>query len=221
VVGTRIAAAGARTMKRMLLELGGKGAAVVFDDADLDKAVAAIASTWAFHSGQICTAPTRVVVHRDVHDKLVERLAAVAGGLPVGDPLAPTTVVGPVISAAHRDRIESFVRTARDEGSRVVVGGVRPDLARGFYATPTLVTDCAPDSTLAQTEVFGPVVCVIPFESDDEAVEIANGTEFGLYDYVFSADQARAYDIAGRLTAGNVGSTPHRATTRRRSAASR
>jgi acyl-CoA reductase-like NAD-dependent aldehyde dehydrogenase len=204
-VGTRIAEAGGRTMKRMLLELGGKGAAIVFDDADVKNAVGMIGSVWTFHSGQICTAPTRAIVHRAVYDQLVEGLAKLATVLKVGDPNDPATVVGPVISAAHRERIEGYVRTGRDEGAEVVAGGSRPDLARGYYVAPTLLADARPDMRVAQEEIFGPVIVAIPFDDDDEAVAIANGTPFGLYDYVFSADTGRAMRVSRRLRTGNVG----------------
>jgi acyl-CoA reductase-like NAD-dependent aldehyde dehydrogenase len=204
-VGQRIAEVAGRSMKRLLLELGGKGAALVFDDASLDAAVAGIASTWAFHSGQICTCPTRVIAHSSVHDALVERLAAAAGSLKVGDPLAADTIVGPVISGPHRDRVEGYVAGARTEGGEIVVGGTRPDIEKGFYVAPTLITGVRPDMTVAQQELFGPVVSVLTFEDEDEAVDIANGTEFGLYDYVYSADAGRAYRVAGRLRTGNVG----------------
>jgi phenylacetaldehyde dehydrogenase len=204
-VGVRIAETGARTMKRLLLELGGKGAAIVFDDASLESAVAGIGSTWAFHSGQICTAPTRVLAHASIHDQLVERLAGYARRLTVGDPLEPGTVVGPVISAAHRDRIEAYVAVGRQEGAEVVAGGERPDMDRGYYVAPTLLAGCHGGMRVAQEEIFGPVVVVIPFADEDEAVAVANGTSYGLYDYVWSGDGARAYRVAGQLRTGNVG----------------
>ncbi|MCA9509549.1 MAG: aldehyde dehydrogenase family protein, partial [Myxococcales bacterium] len=203
-VGTRIAETGARTLKRMLLELGGKGAALVLDDADVANAVRMIGSTFTFHSGQICTAPTRAIVHRSRFDEVVAGLAALAAGLPVGVPTDPKTVVGPVISAAQRDRIEAWIATAREDGGDVVAGGERPALARGFFAAPTLVTG-PPSMRIAREEVFGPVVVAIPCDDDDEAIAIANATEYGLYDYVFSRDAARAMAISRRLRSGNVG----------------
>jgi acyl-CoA reductase-like NAD-dependent aldehyde dehydrogenase len=204
--GVAIYRAGAATMKRLLLELGGKGAAIVFDDADLDLAVTAIGSVWAFHSGQICTAPTRAVVHRSRYQELVDRLAAMAGTLPVGDPLAEDTVVGPLISAAQRDRVEAYVGAGADEGAELVVDGRRPgNVERGFYVAPTLLTGCTVDMKPVREEIFGPVVVVIPFDDDDEAVAIANSTDFGLYDYVLTADSEKAFRVAGRLRSGNVG----------------
>jgi len=192
-------------MKRLLLELGGKGAAVVFDDADVKTAVATIMSVWAFHSGQICTAPTRVIAQRGVYDQIVGGLQAAAGRLKVGDPLAPDTVVGPVISAPHRDRVESYVRAGADEGGTIVVGGERPDMATGYYVAPTLIADCKAGMKVVQEEIFGPVVVVVPFDDEDEGVALANGTDFGLYDYVFSGDTARAMRVARQLRSGNVG----------------
>jgi acyl-CoA reductase-like NAD-dependent aldehyde dehydrogenase len=204
-VGQRIGEVAGRGMKRLLLELGGKGAAVVFDDADVKTAVGTIASVWAFHSGQICTAPTRVLAQRGVYDALVGALGQAAGQLKVGDPLAPDTVLGPVITAAHRDRVEGYVRAGAHEGGTVVAGGTRPDIAPGFYVAPTLVADCKPGMRVVQEEIFGPVVVVVPFDDEDEAVALANGTEFGLYDYVFSKDSARAMRVARQLRSGNVG----------------
>jgi acyl-CoA reductase-like NAD-dependent aldehyde dehydrogenase len=205
VVGQRIGEVAGGGMKRLLLELGGKGAALVFDDADVKTAVSTIASVWAFHSGQICTAPTRVLAQRAVYDQIVGGLQAAAGHLKVGDPLAPDTVVGPVISAPHRDRVESYVRSGADEGGTVVVGGERPDIATGYYVAPTLIADCKPGMKVVQEEIFGPVVVVVPFDDEDEGVALANGTEFGLYDYVFSKDTARAMRVAKQLRSGNVG----------------
>lgn len=204
-VGTRIYESGARTMKRLLLELGGKGAALVLEDADVGKAVTALASVWGFHSGQICTAPTRAVVHRSLYDELVSRLAATAPHLKVGPPTDPATVVGPVISAAHRDRIEGYVRSGADEGGEVVVGGARPDIDRGFYVAPALIANATNQMTAAREEIFGPVIVAIPFDDVDEGIAIANDSPYGLYDYVFSADGARAYEVAKRLQAGHVG----------------
>ena len=203
-VGRRIGAVAGGDMKRLLLELGGKGAAVVFDDADLATAVGAITSAWAFHSGQICTAPTRVIAQRGIHDQLVAGLTAAAGRLTVGDPLAPDTVVGPVISAAQRDRIEGHVRAGADEGASVVAGGRRPDVSPGFYVAPTLIVDAKPAMRVVQEEIFGPVVVVQPFDDEDEGVALANGTDFGLNDYVFTGDTARGLRVARQLRSGSV-----------------
>ncbi|ARH91720.1 aldehyde dehydrogenase family protein [Streptomyces sp. MOE7] len=205
-VGQRIGEVCGRAMKRQLMELGGKGAAVVFDDADLDAAVAGIGTTFSFYSGQICTAPTRVLAQRGVYDALIDRLARYAGHLKVGDPRAPGTVVGPVISAAHRDRVASYVELGRKEGARLVTGGEHPrGPERGFYVAPALLADCTPDMRVVREEIFGPVVVVVPFEEEDEAVALANDSDYGLIDYVWSGDVARAFRVARQLRAGGVG----------------
>jgi acyl-CoA reductase-like NAD-dependent aldehyde dehydrogenase len=205
-VGTRIGEVGGRTMKRLLLELGGKGGALVFDDADIKTAVQMIGSVWTFHSGQICTAPTRAIVHRSIYDQVVGGLTQMAGALKVGDPYEPGTVVGPVITAAHRARIEGYVQAGRDEGGEVVAGGVRPEKPdKGFYVAPTLIAGCRAGMRVVQEEIFGPVIVVIPFDDEEEGIALMNGTEFGLYDYVFSRDTNRAFRASKRLRAGNIG----------------
>ncbi|MFC7905472.1 aldehyde dehydrogenase family protein [Streptomyces nigra] len=204
-VGQRIAEVCGRDMRRQLMELGGKGAALVLDDADVDSAVSGIGTTFSFYSGQICTAPTRVLAQRPVYDRLVERLAAYARRLKVGDPREPDTVVGPVISRAHRDRVESYIELGRKEGAVVVAGGERPPLERGFHVPPTLLSDCTNDMRVAREEIFGPVVTVTPFDDEEEGIALANDSDYGLIDYVWSADVARAFRVARRLRAGGVG----------------
>ncbi|WP_333755675.1 aldehyde dehydrogenase family protein [Streptomyces sp. IBSBF 3352] len=204
-VGQRIAEVCGRDMRRQLMELGGKGAALVLDDADVDSAVSGIGTTFSFYSGQICTAPTRILAQRPVHDRLVERLVAYARRLKVGDPREPDTVVGPVISRAHRDRVESYIELGRKEGAVVVAGGERPALDRGFYVPPTLLADCTNDMRVAREEIFGPVVTVTPFDDEEEGIALANDSDYGLIDYVWSADVARAFRVARRLRAGGVG----------------
>ena len=204
-VGVRIAETGARTMKRMLLELGGKGACLVLDDADVKGAIGCIGSTWSFHSGQICTAPTRAIVHRSLFDQVVSGLAKYAGALKVGDPTEKDTVVGPLISGAQRGRVEDHIGNGRKEGAELVCGGGRPaHMERGFYVEPTLLTG-GNTMVVAREEIFGPVVVAIPFDDEEEGVAMANDSDFGLYDYVFSSDTSRAYRIARRLRAGHVG----------------
>lgn len=204
-VGQAIGAVAGGSMKRLLLELGGKGAAVVFDDADLKKVVPQLVSTWAFHSGQICTAPTRIIAHRDVYEPLLAAMAQAAAHLKVGDPVERDTVVGPVITEMHRDRVQAMIDAGSSAGASVRAGGERPDIDTGFYIAPTLLADCTPDADVVQQEFFGPVVVALPFDDEDEAVALANGTEFGLYDYVFSVDTGRAMRVARQLRSGNVG----------------
>lgn len=207
-VGKLIVAAGADTMKRQLQELGGKGAAIVRADADMDLAVAGIASVWAFHTGQICTAPTRAIVHRSRYDELVGRLAQAAGALKVGDPLEATTQVGPVISAIQRDRIEGHIATGIAEGAEMIVDGRRPDgpgFDKGYWVGPTLLAGCNNQMSPVREEIFGPVVVVVPYDDDAEAVAMANDSDYGLYSYVFSKDTALAYGLARQMRSGRIG----------------
>jgi acyl-CoA reductase-like NAD-dependent aldehyde dehydrogenase len=193
-------------MKRLLMELGGKGAALVLADADVPGAIRNIMSVWAFHSGQICTAPTRVIAHRSIYQELVDGLAAAAGMLTTGDPLDPSTVVGPVISGAHRERVESMIASGQSEGAHIVVDGRRPEhLDVGFFVAPTLLAECRNDMYVVREEVFGPVIVVVPFDDEEEGIAISNDSSYGLYDYVFSTDTSRAYQVARQLRAGNVG----------------
>ena len=205
-VGRRIGEVAGGQMKRLLLELGGKGACIVFEDADLKAAIGGIASVWGFHSGQICTAPTRVIVHRSVHDHLVAGLQQAAGFMKVGPPTEKDTVVGPVITGVHRDRIEGYIAAGLSEGAEVAVGGGRPDgFDTGFYIEPTLLVGCTNQMTPVREEIFGPVVVVVPFDDEDEAIAIANDSDFGLYSYVFSKDAGRAWNVAQQLRSGVVG----------------
>jgi acyl-CoA reductase-like NAD-dependent aldehyde dehydrogenase len=203
-VGRAIGAVAGGSMKRVLMELGGKGAAIVFDDAEIAAAIGAIGTTFSFYSGQICTAPTRVYAQRAVYDQVVSGLTAYANALKVGDPTAPDTVVGPVISAAQRDRVEAFIATGRSEGATLLAGGERPDLDRGFYVAPTLFADCRNDMTIVREEIFGPVVAVVPFDTEEEAIALSNDSDYGLINYVWSKDAGRGFRVAKQLRAGTV-----------------
>ena len=203
-VGVEIAQAAAAQLKPVLLELGGKGACLVLDDADLDVAVNVLSLTWKFHSGQICGAPTRAIVHESVRDRLVARLTEVAGALKIGPGDDRSTVVGPVINAGHRDRIEDYVSSALEAGAHAAVGGSRPDVSPGYYAAPTLLVDCTPDMRAVREEIFGPVIAMVTVQSDDEAVAVANDSDYGLVNYVISQDSARALAVAERLESGVV-----------------
>ncbi len=203
-VGVKIMRAGAATMKRLLMELGGKGACVLTDDCNVDAAIGAIASVWGLHSGQICTAPTRVIVHRSRYDEVVDKLTAVAGMLKVGDALDRETIVGPVITELHRNRVEHFIASGVADGATMLCGGERPDLP-GYFVAPTLLADCEPDMRVVTEEIFGPVVAVMPHDGDDHAVELANSSRYGLFSYVFAESPARAFEIGQRIQSGNVG----------------
>ncbi|MDW3219261.1 MAG: aldehyde dehydrogenase family protein [Acidimicrobiales bacterium] len=203
-VGAKIMENGGKTMKRLLMELGGKGAAVVTEDADIGQAAQAIATVWGFHSGQICTAPTRVIAHKDIYDQLVETLKTFSGFMKVGDPKERDTIIGPVITELHRNRVEEFIQTGKDAGATLVCGGERPELD-GYYIAPTLLADCTPDMHVVQEEAFGPVIVVLPYEDDDHAIALANDSDYGLYSYVFSGDSMRAFALAQQIESGSVG----------------
>ncbi len=204
-VGCQIQAGAARRMQRTLLELGGKSANIVFADADRQRALASAMSVWTFHSGQICIAGTRLLVEQTIYDEFTAQLAAAAARLTVGPPDEAGAVVGPVISAAQRERIERYIAAGVAEGATLAAGGKRPaHLTRGFYVEPTLFTGARNDMTIAREEIFGPVLVAIPFRDEAEAVAIANDSDFGLYGYVWSADTARALRVAGALRTGTV-----------------
>jgi acyl-CoA reductase-like NAD-dependent aldehyde dehydrogenase len=203
-VGRAIGAVAGGEMKRVLMELGGKGAAIVFDDADIAAAIGAIGTTFSFYSGQICTAPTRVYAQRGVYDQVVSGLTAYATALKVGDPTAPDTVVGPVISAVHRDRVEAFIAAGKAEGATLLAGGERPDLDKGFFVAPTLFADCRNDMSIVREEIFGPVVAVVPFDTEEEAIALSNDSDYGLINYVWSKDAGRGFRVAKLLRAGTV-----------------
>ena len=190
-------------MKRLLMEMGGKGAMIMTEDADVNAACQAIATVWGFHSGQICTAPTRVICHRDLYDQTVETLKTFAGFMKIGDALERDTIMGPLITEVHRDRVEAFVKSGTDDGATLVCGGERPDRP-GYFVAATLLVDVTPDMHVVQEEAFGPVVVVMAHDGDDEAVALANQSSYGLFSYVYAADTKRAYNIARQLETGNV-----------------
>ncbi|WP_181781508.1 aldehyde dehydrogenase family protein [Pseudonocardia pini] len=204
-VGRMVYAQAAGTMKKVILELGGKSASIVRADADLDGAVRGAIGGMTVHAGQGCSLLTRTIVHESLHDELVERIRAGLAGVTVGDPSDPATAMGPLISEAQRDKVEKLIRTGEVEGARIVTGGGRPaGLDKGYYVEPTLFAGVDNSMTIAQTEFFGPVGVVIPFSTDEEAVRIANDSPYGLAGGVWSADTAAAYEIATRIRAGSV-----------------
>ncbi len=202
-VGSKIMEAGGKTMKRLLMELGGKGALIMTDDCDVQAAIGGIASVWGFHSGQICTAPTRVICHKNIYESTVEALKATSEFMTVGDARDEATLVGPVITETHRNRVEEFIQSGIDDGAEVIVGGERPD-RDGYFVAPTLLAGCTPDMHVVKEEAFGPVVVVMQHEGDQHAVELANNSNYGLFSYVYSGNTTRAYDIAKQLESGNV-----------------
>jgi aldehyde dehydrogenase (NAD+) len=204
--GKRVMAVAADTVKKVALELGGKSAFVILDDADLGKAVKIGLANCFINGGQTCTAWTRMLVPAAQYDEALELVRAAAAKYPVGEPTAEGTRVGPLANANQYKKVVGYIEQAVADGAQVVVGGAqRPEgLDTGYYVKPTVLAGVQPGSRVEQEEVFGPVLAVIPYESEDEAVRIANGTPYGLSGGVFSADQDRAVRLARRLRTGMV-----------------
>ena len=204
--GRKIAEASAGSMKRLTLELGGKAAAILLDDAPIEESLAATLPMSFFNSGQACIALSRILAPRDRYDEVVDAAVAITEKMTLGDPHDADTVLGPVISARHRDRVESHIEAARADGARVVLGGGRPaHLDRGWYVEPTIFRDVDNGMRLAQEEVFGPVLAIIPHDGDADAVAIANDTRYGLSGAVFTPDLVRALDVASTIRVGTFG----------------
>jgi aldehyde dehydrogenase (NAD+) len=203
--GRAVAAAAAATVKRVTLELGGKSPSVVLDDADLEEAVRATVSQCYLNAGQTCLSWTRLLVPRSRHDEAAALAAKVADDFAPGDPLADARL-GPVASKVQQERVRSYIRRGIEEGATLVAGGPEPPvgLDRGYFVQPTVFADVKPEMTIAQEEIFGPVLAVIPYDDEDQAVAIANGTIYGLHGAVFSADRERALAFARRLRTGQV-----------------
>jgi aldehyde dehydrogenase (NAD+) len=203
--GRRIMTLCGDQVKRVSLELGGKSAAVLLEDADLATAVPRVVGAGMHLSGQVCGAHTRVLVPRSRYAEALEAAAAAADSVPYGDPHDPATVVGPLVAERQRDRVEGYVRLAVDAGARVVAGGTRPPhLPRGWYVPPTILGDVDNAMRVAREEIFGPVLCFIPYDDEDDAVRIANDSQYGLSGGVWSADDSRALGVARRLRTGSV-----------------
>ncbi|EKF22544.1 aldehyde dehydrogenase family protein [Mycolicibacterium hassiacum DSM 44199] len=205
-VGQRIMERAADGIRHVVLELGGKSANVLLPDADLDTACGLGVAMCMNSSGQGCALATRMVVHASIYDEVLQRLEAIVGNLPWGDPTDPTNMVGPIIRLEQLERIEGLVDRARAAGARVLCGGKRGDRGgKGFWYEPTVVADVDENAEIAQTEVFGPVLAVIKYDGDDdEAVRVANNTRYGLSGYVQSRDEERAWRVAHKLRAGTV-----------------
>ncbi|MDO0909644.1 aldehyde dehydrogenase family protein [Streptomyces sp. DT2A-34] len=203
-VGRKVAGIAGEALKPVTMELGGNAAHVVFEDADLEKAVGAIIKGFVFNTGQFCMGGPRLLVARPVYSTLLGILADAVPGVPLGDPRKPETVVGPMAGERHLRKVEEYVELARKEGGRIVCGGERLDLDGGYYYKPTVIADLPNDSRVIQEEIFGPVLTVQPFDSEDEAIELANSTPYGLASGVQTGNLARAHRVADRLQAGIV-----------------
>jgi len=204
--GRKVMASAAQTIKKVFLELGGKSAFVVLDDADLRGACATAAFTICTHAGQGCAITTRLIVPRSQFDEAVESTSKVMAMLPAGDPTDPGTMCGPLISARQRDRVEGYLSLAEEEGGTFVLGGGRPEgLDAGYFVEPTLIVGLPNSSRVSQEEIFGPVLVVIPHDGDDDAVALANDSTYGLSGSVWGADRERAVGVANRIRTGTIG----------------
>ncbi|MFM0139345.1 aldehyde dehydrogenase family protein [Caballeronia grimmiae] len=204
--GVLIAEAAAPSVKRVAQELGGKSANVVLDDADLRAAAKWNVARAFSNSGQSCHAPTRILVHASQEEQLLALLEEEAKAVKVGNPLDPQVTMGPVVNELQFERVQEYIRIGKEEGATVRVGGVgRPDgLERGYFVKPTIFSNVTPQMRIAQEEIFGPVLAVIPYRTEEEAIDIANGTPYGLGAYVFSSNRERGVSAARQLQAGRV-----------------
>jgi betaine-aldehyde dehydrogenase len=205
--GRRVAEICASQLKRCSLELGGKSAAIVLDDVDMSSALAPLLRATTSNNGEACILQSRILVPQSRMDEVVSTLADAVSALRLGDPHEPETQIGPMISKAHRERVEGYIRAGHDDGASLVVGGRRPARPeRGWFLEPTIFTEVHPDMRIAREEIFGPVLSVLPYDGGDEqALEMANDSAYGLSGTVWSADQDRALSIARRVRSGNFG----------------
>jgi aldehyde dehydrogenase (NAD+) len=205
-VGQTIMRDGAATMKRVTLELGGKSPNILLDDADLDKAIPTALAIAFMNSGQACVAGTRLLVPKTRLDEVKRAILAAMHAFPAGDPRDPKTAVGPMVTQKQCDRVQSYIRKGIEEGAEVLVGGDGhpKGLEEGYFVKPTVFVNVTNDMTIAREEIFGPVLCVITYENDDDAIKIANDTSYGLHAYVNGTDVQRARRVASHLLAGRV-----------------
>jgi len=205
--GRRASEVAAATIKRVALELGGKSASVILDDADLEKAVGVSLANCFINSGQTCSAWTRLVVPRSLHDRAAEIARRItASKYTLGDPLAGQAKLGPLVSSEQRESVRQYIGRGIEEGARLVIGGPEaPEgLPRGYYVKPTVFAEVYSEMTIAREEIFGPVLVILPYRDEDDAVRIANDSIYGLAGAVWSADRARAGRVARRIRTGQV-----------------
>ncbi|WP_283608197.1 aldehyde dehydrogenase [Mycolicibacterium poriferae] len=202
-VGKEIGKIAADNLKPCTLELGGKSAAIILDDADLDSTLPMLVFSGLMNCGQACVGQTRILAPRSRYDEVVEKLAAAVAAMPVGLPDDPGAAIGPLISEKQRERVESYIKKGIEEGARVVAGGGRPEgLDSGWFVQPTVFADVDNSMTIAQEEIFGPVLAVIPYEDEDDAVRIANDSVYGLAGSVYTSDNDKALKIARKIRTG-------------------
>ncbi|MFI9387902.1 aldehyde dehydrogenase [Kutzneria sp. NPDC052558] len=203
--GRRIGEVCGRLLRPVTLELGGKSAAIVLDDADLAATVRGLATSSLLNSGQTCYLSTRILAPRTRYAEVVDAVAGLAGSLTVGDPLSPDTLVGPMVSRRQRDRVESYIAAGKAGGATVATGGGRPAQDRGWYVQPTVFANVDNDARIAREEIFGPVLAVIPYGDIDEAVGIANDSDYGLGGTIWTSDVDRGVELARRVETGSIG----------------
>jgi acyl-CoA reductase-like NAD-dependent aldehyde dehydrogenase len=205
-VGRWVAETCGKLLRPVTLELGGKSAAILLDDVDLEKSAESMFGAMFFNSGQACWLNSRILAPRERYGEVVDFLSAMASSFKIGDPLDPDTQIGPMTSRRQRERVEGYIEKGRQEGAKVAAGGGRPaGLDRGWFVEPTIFADVQPDQTIAREEIFGPVLSVIPYDGVDEAVRIANDSEYGLGGSVWTGDPERGEQVARRVHSGTVG----------------
>jgi betaine-aldehyde dehydrogenase len=203
--GRRIAAICGEQLKRVSLELGGKSAAIFLDDADLQASMGMLAIASLMNNGQACVAQTRILASRNRYEEVVEAVAAMVTSQPVGDPADPATGIGPLVAKRQQERVEGYIRIGMDEGAKVVVGGLDRPRDRGWYVAPTVFAGVSNDMRIAREEIFGPVLAVIPYEDEADAVRIANDSDYGLAGTVWTADTEHGMDVARQVRTGTYG----------------
>jgi acyl-CoA reductase-like NAD-dependent aldehyde dehydrogenase len=203
--GRRVGEICGRQLKPVTLELGGKSAAIVLDDADMEATIRGLAANSLLNTGQTCFLTSRILAPRSRHSEVLDAVTALASSMKIGDPFDATTQLGPVVSSRQRDRIESYIAAGKASGATLATGGGRPDFDHGWFVEPTVFGDVDNSSSIAREDIFGPVLSVIPYDGIDEAVAIANDSEYGLGGSVWSADEEKALEVARRVETGSIG----------------